>query len=412
MEEQRTKHERLRAVHGGHRGVTTKLIKEADELLAVSPLTVEGRSCLDVINKQLRLKAELLSGYDTEIVSLCEVSDIEGDIGEAETITAKIIKCRAKIDKTISREGSTPTSRATPPDSTITPISPLAYGRTRLPKLTLPKFKGEIILWRTFWDSYKSSVHDNNDIATVDKFSYLKSLLEGPVYRCIEELPITASNYEGAIQQRFGKPQQVISAHLEELLKLPLCTNDKLSSLRYIFNKVNVHIRRALASMGVASKDYGSLLIPVIMTNLPSDLRLRIARETQQEVWNIDDLITVIKVEVEARETSEGVKLGTSRPLRQPPYRNPSSTYSTQSTASALVSSNQFKIRCAHCGEDHFSASCLKISDISDSKRILLKAGRCFNCLKQNHKGRDCPSTKGCDTVIRSTTNPSVNSLC
>ena len=60
-------------------------------------------------------------------------------------------------------------------------------------------------------------------------------------------------------------------------------------------------------------------------------------------------------MEVEARETSEGVKLGTSRPLGQPPYRNPSSTYPTQSTASALVSSNQFKIRCAYCGEDHFS---------------------------------------------------------
>jgi len=82
MEEQSTKHERLRAVCGGHQGVTTKLIKEADELLTVSPLTVEGRSRLDVINKQLRLKAELLSGYDTEIVSLCEVSDIEGDVEE------------------------------------------------------------------------------------------------------------------------------------------------------------------------------------------------------------------------------------------------------------------------------------------------------------------------------------------
>ena len=78
--------------------MTTKLIKEANELLTVSPLTVEGRSRLDVINKQLRLKAELLSGYDIEIVSICEVNDIEGDIEEAETITAKIIKCRAKID--------------------------------------------------------------------------------------------------------------------------------------------------------------------------------------------------------------------------------------------------------------------------------------------------------------------------
>ena len=92
--------------------------------------------------------------------------------------------------------------------------------------------------------------------------------------------------------------------------------------------------------MGVASKDYGSLLIPVIMTKLPSDLRLRIARETQQEVWNIDELMTVIKVEVEARETSEGVKFSLSRPPGQPPSRNPSSPHPPPSTASALLSSN------------------------------------------------------------------------
>ena len=256
MEEQRTKHDRLRAVRGGHRDVTTKLIKEADELLTVSPLTTEGRTRLDVINKQLGLKAELLSGLDTEIVSLCEVSDIEGDIEEAESITAKIIECRAKIDKVITPENNIRTGSTTPTDLTVAPVNPLAYERTHLPKLTLPKFKGDITLWGTFWDSYKSSVHDNNDIATVDKFNYLKSLLEGPAHRCIQGLPITASNYEGAIellQQRFGKPQQVISAHMEELLKLPAFTNDKPSSLRYIFDKVNVHIR-GLASMGVASK--------------------------------------------------------------------------------------------------------------------------------------------------------------
>ena len=146
MEEQRTKHNQLRAVRGGHQGVTTKLIKEADELLTVSPLTIEGRTCLDVINKQLHLKAELLSGLDTEIVSLCKVSDIEGDIEEAESITAKIIECRAKIDKAITPENNIRTGSTTPTDSTVAPVNLLAYGRTRLPKLTLPKFKGDITL--------------------------------------------------------------------------------------------------------------------------------------------------------------------------------------------------------------------------------------------------------------------------
>jgi len=394
-EERRTKHERLRAVRGGHRGVTTKLIKEVDELLAVSPLTVEGRSRLDVINKQLRLKAELLRGLDTEIVSLCDVSDIQGEIEEAEGITAKIIEYRTKIDKAIIPE--TENVRCMPPDSTVAHANP-AYTKTRLPKLTLPKFKGDVTMWTTFWDSYKCSVHESKDIATVDKFNYLKSLLEGPAARCIQGLSITESNYMGAVellQQRFGKPQQVISAHMDELLKLPGCSNDKPSSLRYVLDKVNVHIR-GLASLGVASEQYGSLLIPIIMSKLPGDLRLRIAREAGHEVWKIDDLIEVIRVEVEAREASEGIKANFLRPQGQPPSRNPSSSANpTLSTGSALVSNN-CKVRCAYCGEDHFSASCSKVTDIPDRKRILLKAGRCFNCLRQNHKCRDCPSHKSC----------------
>jgi len=48
---QRAKYEILKAMWGGHRGVTTKLIKETDELLAMTTLLSEGRTCLDVIHK-------------------------------------------------------------------------------------------------------------------------------------------------------------------------------------------------------------------------------------------------------------------------------------------------------------------------------------------------------------------------
>ena len=48
----RTKNEWLRSVRGVHKGVITKLIKEADELMAAMPLTEEGRSC----HKQFSLK--------------------------------------------------------------------------------------------------------------------------------------------------------------------------------------------------------------------------------------------------------------------------------------------------------------------------------------------------------------------
>ena len=95
----RRKYKRLKQVRGGHRGVTTKLIKEADELLSAPPLTPEAKSRLHVINKQLSLKSSYLNNLDSEVLDLCEVSDIAGEVDEAEVITAKIIECQFRIEQ-------------------------------------------------------------------------------------------------------------------------------------------------------------------------------------------------------------------------------------------------------------------------------------------------------------------------
>lgn len=53
---------------------------------------------------------------------------------------------------------------------------------------------------------------------------------------------------------------------------------------------------------------YGSLLIPIIMAKLPPEVRVHIARNTMQDVWNIESILNVIQKEIDAREISEKVK--------------------------------------------------------------------------------------------------------
>ena len=89
------------------------------------------------------------------------------------------------------------------------------------------------------------------------------------------------------LKERFGKPQQIIAAHMDELLKIPAYTNERPA-------KINIHIR-GLTSLEINLEQYGSLLIPVIMTKISSELRLRIARQSGSEVWKLDDLMGVIK---------------------------------------------------------------------------------------------------------------------
>ena len=95
---------------------------------------------------------------------------------------------------------------------------------------------------------------------------------------------LTEANYHLAIEllkERFGQPQQIISAHMDELLKIQGCNDsDRFTSLRYVYDKITVHVR-GLASLGVDSEQYGSLLIPIVMAKPPSELRLRVARDTK-----------------------------------------------------------------------------------------------------------------------------------
>jgi hypothetical protein len=89
-----------------------------------------------------------------------------------------------------------------------------------------------------FWDSFKSAVHENTTLSLVEKFNYLISLLEGTASRTIQGLTLTEANYHSAIEllkERFGQPQQIISAHMDELLKIKVCNDsDRFTSLQYM----------------------------------------------------------------------------------------------------------------------------------------------------------------------------------
>ena len=79
--------------------------------------------------------------------------------------------------------------------------------KVQLPKISLPCFKRSPIYWTTFWDSYESAVHLNSALSDVDRFSYLRSLLERSTFDAIAGSTLSSANYSEAIEilkKRFG----------------------------------------------------------------------------------------------------------------------------------------------------------------------------------------------------------------
>ena len=177
----------------------------------------------------------------------------------------------------------------------------------------------------------------------MNEFNYLQSLLEGSASRASKGLTLTSANYDNAInilQERFGKTQRTIAAHMDEILKIQACSSGRTIQLRYVYDKLSVHVR-GLFSLGISSEQYGSMLIPIIMPKIPNEIRLVIARKNIAKICNIDDLLNTIKVEIEARDVSEGVQ-SSSQSIKKP---------GGHPTVGAFVAkgSTSFQIRCIYC---------------------------------------------------------------
>ena len=226
--------------------------------------------------------------------------------------------------------------------------------------------------------------------------------MDGQAARAIEGLPMTEANYENAVailQDRFGKKQKIIFKHMDELLKLPVCQTEKPAQLRYIYDTINVHVR-GLQALGIDSNQYGSLLIPVIMSRVPKDISLQIARHTSKEIWSITELLQIIKQEMEAREMHDYIQIEETKTTKTvesfPVVKN--RMRANTGTTSVFVSKNGTKdIRCYFCSGNHYASDCKAIVDVKQRKGCLLQDGRCFSCLRTGHVAKACPRAWFCN---------------
>ena len=198
---------------------------------------------LTQLKLSLQEKLETLKQLDGEIAELTEEDNLATEIEQADNYKSDIYEAIVKIDRAIS---ATPT---TPPATPGLPEAPRAPERSRvkLPKMNLKPFSGDITHWTTFWDSFKSAVHENPALSEIEKFNYLRSLLERSAKDSVAGLTLTAANYRKAVailQKRFGNKQQIISRHMELLLNLePVTSSNHLRNLRRLYDSIETHIR-------------------------------------------------------------------------------------------------------------------------------------------------------------------------
>ena len=135
---------------------------------------------------------------------------------------------------------------------------------------------------------------------------------------------------------------------------------------------------------------------------MPGDICLQIARQAKKDAWKIDDLLQIIKFEIEAREMSEATKSSEKPGLLMTSPKHDGTKSPLSPTAKSLLiesrdpNTTRVRINCAYCNGLHYSASCEKVKDPETRRQILGQSGRCFICLRKGHQAKSCTSTKGC----------------
>ena len=281
----------------------------------------------------------------------------------------------------------------------------------KLPKLSLPKFSGEVQDWLPFWEQFEAIIDNREDLPVVTKFSYLRETLVGDAKRAIAGLSLTGVNYKTAcdiLKERFGRTNKIIFAHVQALLGVAVPDRPSVEALWILYSDLQSHIR-SLDSLGITGQQYGVILTPLILSRLPAPLRLEWAREGERAEtarqakvkteWSddvqlisweadLDFLMTFLKREIQRRETSQTYNADGQLDATTPPPPPPSATALHNATGRASQSTTATQA-CALCPRPRFrhsTAKCpsLKALSFKDKKDRLFAASVCIKCLQKS----------------------------
>ncbi|XP_070550376.1 uncharacterized protein [Ptychodera flava] len=382
----------------GHRTRMERLLQQAEELME-QPVNTDRLDTLSGLIKTMEEKIKTIRLLDETILQDTTDDGYNDELIEQDEVTTGFILRIEKVRRYFTRQENevsvVPTQANTSPPHTDN----VSKRTVHLPKLSLPRFAGDLLQWKTFHDSFDSAVNQDSSLSNVQKFQYLRGQLDDEASRVIEGLALTNDNYEKAmdlLRARFGQTHKLVSAYMRALWEIRQ-PRDKVEDLRQFYDILESYIR-GLESLGKVQDSYGDLLVPVIIDKIPGRIRTLITREHGDKEWRLQDLRTAILKEIHAAEA--GTSSGQTTDVTDP-----------QPTAAFLVKNNHrspsqqkaisLKSRpCVFCKASHSPTVCAVVTDPVKRMEIVKRDLLCFNCFG-THKAAVCTSKFRCRKCSR-----------
>ena len=112
--------------------------------------------------------------------------------------------------------------------------------RVNLPRIEIPKFVGNILNWRPFWEQFLAAAHDKPHLGEFDKLTYLRDAIKGgPAMFVIQGLTQTAESYSEAIKclyDRYDCPRITHRENVRSILHAPIMKANNGKELRKLYD--------------------------------------------------------------------------------------------------------------------------------------------------------------------------------
>lgn len=341
--------------------------------------------CIEEFDKRLNALDEAQCNLELEL----DEADLENDIEESANYRDQARGPRIKAAKLLAA------LLADDKDSHSSGTRSTAKADVKLPKLELPDFSGEPLEWQSFWDQFRAVI-DESDLPDVNKFTYLRSLLTGEAKAAIKGLSLTSAHYKHAcelLEQRFGRKERLIFAHIQDLLNISVPKSSKVSVLWKLQDELQSHVR-SLEALEVTGSQFGVILTPLILSRLPLDVRMEWARDGEGHEGDLPFLLDFLAGEIKRRERSQSYKdCGTeSRVISESRQQKSPASASALPVSSSDNDNNHNSVSCNLCSKKHSTDKCWNITRIPVSERAakIRKAGLCYKCFSKSHLSPKC----------------------
>nr|XP_034195039.1 uncharacterized protein LOC117611213 [Osmia lignaria] len=266
---------------------------------------------------------------------------------------------------------------------------------TLLPKIEIKPYDGNPIEWHSFHDTFKTVVHDNQDIPLVQKFHLLKNALRGEIASVISALNASEPNYLVAwelLQRRCNKPRQIVQSHLKILFELTEVTRDTPANLRSLAEQAQMHVE-ALATLGQPTTQWDAILVYLIGKKLDKNTRRGWERTLEiDEMPTFEQLLKFINKQARGEELETEVPTTSRGNAGQDRFQR-SRVSSKGHTYVAMANVN----KCVMCKDNHEIYQCKQFlqAAVRDRLDVIKRSRLCLNCFRSNHLVNNCHAN-GC----------------